>query len=66
MAGYYLQSLDWAKFIAMVERPSRIQLAVLTDALDVERDNWADALKKGDPILRWPAGAKGLVPVVAE
>jgi hypothetical protein len=66
MAGYNLYSLDWPKFTAMVERPTRTQLRELAEYLDTERSNWADALKKGDPILKWPADAKGLVPIVAD
>jgi len=66
MAGYYLYSLNWRKFTAMVERPTRAQLAVLAEALDMERDMWIAAHRKGDPVLDWPPGAEGLVPLVAE
>lgn len=66
MAGYELYSLNWRKFSALVERPTRTQLAGLADALEAERAEWGDALKKGDPVRRWPAGAKGLVPIIAD
>src|SRR5262245_3581069 len=66
MPGYDIYSLSWPKFSAMVERPTRTQLAVLAVALDAELAEWSDALKKSDPIRRWPADAKGLVPIVAE
>src|SRR5919201_932485 len=66
MAGYYLYSLNWRKFTALVERPTRTQLAVLAEALDVERDMWVTAHRKGDPVLEWPPGAEGLAPLVAD
>jgi hypothetical protein len=66
MAGYYLYSLNWRKFTALVERPSRNQLAVLAEALDVERDQWIDGCRKGDPVLDWPPDAEGLAPLVAD
>src|SRR5438270_2157380 len=66
MAGYYLYSLNWRKFTALVERPTRPQIKVLAEALDAERDLWVDGCRKGDPVRDWPPGAEDLAPLVAD
>jgi hypothetical protein len=63
MAGYVIYSLDWAKFTALVERPTPAQLSTLARGLADERDELDD---EDDPALDWPTSAKSLAPIVAE
>ena len=65
MAGYYLYSLNWRKFTALVERPTRGQLRTLVNALDEQRDGRAGGLEEGDPARDWLPGAAALAPFVA-
>lgn len=66
MAGYVIYSLDWPKFRDLVEQPTPQQLSLLAKALAEELENLDGEFEEGDPILKWPTGAKALAPIVAE
>ena len=66
MAGYILYSLDWAKFEALITRPTPAQLSILAKALVDGRDELDGEFEDDDPVLDWPMDAGSLVPVVAD
>ena len=66
MAGYIIYSLDWPKFNALVERPSRAQLTILARDLADGREGLDDQFDRGDPVLGWPRAANALTSVVAD
>lgn len=66
MAGYFLYSLDTAKFLQLVERPTDAQMKrfckCLAEALLKAKENWED----GDPLAQWSTSPKALEPKVRE
>ena len=66
MAGYFIYSLDWAKFCGLVERPTQRQLTLLANELAEGLEDLEGEFEDGDPVLQWPRDPKALTLVVAQ
>ncbi len=66
MAGYIIYSLDWQKFLTMLDHPTSSQLAIFAEGLSVERENLDGEFDDDDPILNWPTDIGSLSSVIAD
>ena len=65
-AGYIIYSLDADKFRALIEHPTKEQLAELGVLMQGGLEEWDGEFDDGDPVAEWPRDSKALAPIAAK